>query len=165
MTAAQRQTVGGWLGRAEKPVTTIGGLIVIIYFLTWTVSYFFGPLIPKNQIDQDALKTQLTAIQTAQTAKLDSIQAAQTTQLNSIQASQTAQFNETKVAQERIMNRLDAMPRPSDYAEQQQHLARIDQTFNAIGDRFTRDEISAAETATKVQRLIDGSAAPLRIPR
>lgn len=64
-----------------------------------------------------------------------------------------------------IKARVDQLPRPSDYVDTQTHLARIDATFGAVGDRLTHDEIAAAETATQVKRLIDGTNAPLRSPR
>lgn len=77
----------------------------------------------------------------------------------------TSQFRDLSMALADVSRKLGDMPRPSDYTDIQSHLSRVDNAFGAVGDRFNRDEVSAAETATKVQRLLDGSSAPLRNPR
>lgn len=48
---------------------------------------------------------------------------------------------------------ISLMPRPTDYAEQQKHLERIDQTFGAVGDRFNRDELATSDIAGRVTAL------------
>lgn len=88
---------------------------------------------------------------------------------NHVTASQvtvlTSQMRDLSTAVADVSHKLSDMPRPSDYQDIQSHLSRVDNAFGAVGDRFNRDEVSAAETATKVQRLMDGSSAPLRTPR
>lgn len=66
---------------------------------------------------------------------------------------------------QRIIDRLDAMPRPSDYAAQDQHLARLDGAISALGDRMTQDEITQANVKGRVDSLWSGTAGSIRNPR
>ncbi len=58
-----------------------------------------------------------------------------------------------------INDKINLMPRPSDYAAQNDHLARIDNEITALGDRITSDEIRASAADARTQRLIDGADA------
>jgi hypothetical protein len=146
VTGAQRRAAEDWISGLKEwapSITVVLGIGYAIYgIISGLITFYSGGLVTKNQIDQEAIKAQLNVYQTAQT-----------TQLNDIQKSQTAQFNETKLAQERIMARLDAMPRPSDYTEQQQHLRQIDLTFGTVGDRFVADELAAKGLDGRVTAL------------
>jgi hypothetical protein len=143
MTQGQGQKAASDILSSIKEWSPVGAFMIGLgYCIFAIITALVGPLIPKSQLDQEALKTQLTVIQ-----------ATQTSQLNSIQAAQTAQFNEMKEAQANIMDRLNIMPRPSDYEEQKQHLVRIDNAFGAVGDRFNKDEITTSGIDGRVSAL------------
>jgi negative regulator of sigma E activity len=156
LTAGQRTAARDTLA-AVKEWSPVGAFAIAVGYCVFAIiTALVGPLIPKSQQEQEALRTQLTVVQATQTA-----------QLNSIQAQQTAQFSEMKQAQERMMARLDTMPRPSDYDDQKQHLVRIDNAFGAVGDRFQKDELETKGVEDRVKALEEKGATggPYRNPQ
>ena len=143
MTQERRDIVGGWWERAKEIVTFLGGLIAVLVFLGGIAAWCFGGLKWQSQIDLDAFKQQLTNIQQAQ----------------------AAQAQQNQASQDRIIARLDALPRPSDYANQEAHLSHLDGAVQALGDRMTADEVATARFSAKLDALTAGGAAGMRNPR
>lgn len=125
-------------------MVTLASSLVSIGAVCWGLTIWFtGGLRPQTQIDQDGFKAQLASIQDAQ----------------------KVQANEVRMWRDEMIGRFDRLPRPSDYANQDAHLSRIDTAISSISDRITADELKAVEIATQVRRLTDGTTAPLRFPR
>lgn len=75
-----------------------------------------------------------------------------------------SQLASLQATSDRIIARLDALPRPSDYQAQDQHLGRIDGALAALGDRLTQDEIGVANVKGRVDTLWSGTASQIRNP-
>lgn len=76
-----------------------------------------------------------------------------------------AQMTQLQGAISQLKDRIDAMPRVTDFAAHEAHLSHIDGQIAAMGDRMTADEIKAADVAAQVNALRAGTAAPIRTPR
>ena len=143
MTQERKEVVGGWWEKSKEIVTFLGGLIAVLVFVGGILAWCFGGLKLQSQIDLEAFKTQL----------------------NNIQQAQATQAQQNQASQERIIGRLDALPRPSDYANQEAHLSHLDAAVQALGDRMTADEVATARIAAKLDALSAGGAAGVRNPR
>jgi hypothetical protein len=75
------------------------------------------------------------------------------------------QMGQIQTAISQLKDRIDAMPRVTDFAAHEAHLSHIDGQIAAMGDRMTADEIKAADVAAQVNALRTGTAAPIRVPR
>ena len=75
------------------------------------------------------------------------------------------QIGQVQTAISQLKDRIDNMPRVTDFAAHEAHLSRIDGQIAAMGDRMTADEIKAADVAAQVNALRSGTAAPIRVPR
>lgn len=74
------------------------------------------------------------------------------------------QLTNIQTAQDRIAARLDSYPRPTDFAEVEAHLARVDNAMTAaserltvavqaVADRMTRDEVATADLAGRLSAM------------
>ena len=61
-----------------------------------------------------------------------------------------------------MADKIDAMPRPSDYAAIDAHFARIDALLESLRSRMDKADVDGATLRTRLDRL-DGT--PLRAPR
>lgn len=138
---------GGWFSASKDIVTFIGGLIAVLVFFGSILAWATGGLKLQSQVDIDQFRTQL----------------------NSIQVDQKNQFTG-------IMARLDALPRPSDYATQEAHLGRLDNNLSALtdrminamatlSDRMSKDEVISGELAGRLTTITAGGASATRNPR
>lgn len=112
MTQAQSKTVSGIYGWAKEVIQVGGGLLVLLGAIYTIVVWGTGGLKLQSQIDLEQVRSQLS----------------------SIQAAQTDQALRAQQAQDRIIARLDALPRPADYAQQDAHLSRLDAAIGELRD-------------------------------
>ena len=77
----------------------------------------------------------------------------------------TNKVNTVQRTVDEMKNSLNLMPRPSDYAGQQLHLDHLDTSVTTLTERVARDENGAAVVKDRVDRLWDGTQAPIRNPR
>jgi hypothetical protein len=131
MTEESKETAGGVARQIREWIIVGGSLVAIIGGVWLAMLWLTGGLKPQTQVDQDGFRTQLSSIQAAQEKSV-------TTNL---------------AAYDRIIARLDALPRPIDYANQEAHLGRLDTALQAAYDRMTRIEIDAADRGVRIQSV------------
>lgn len=107
--------------REEQPKTTLWSLtkeilpvvtsvIVICGCLFGMLTWATGGVLPQNQYDLKSINQQL----------------------ENIKNDQSREAKRQSDSQEKIINRLDAMPRPSDWAEQSAHMAALDSAVGTL---------------------------------
>ena len=74
----------------------------------------------------------------------------------------TVQANDLAKTLHELADRLSAMPRPDEVADEKRHLVRIDDTFSQILDRIGKDEVLQGTIDTRVHAL---EAPIFRAPR
>lgn len=136
MTQQSKDSIGSILAPVKDIIIVLGALFATIAGIWYIVLWFTGGLTPKIQLDQDAFRAQLSSIQATQEKN----------------AAASAGWND------RIMARLDALPRPSDYTNQESHLSHIDLAMQAAYDRVTQIEIAASKLAGRFESMISDSA-------
>jgi hypothetical protein len=142
MTIEQRETVNGWFATVKDWIVVIGGGIAISAAIGGCVEWYTGGLKPQTQVVQDELRAQLSSIQTTQ----------------------KEQASNWLLSQDRILARLDAMPRPDQYTDQKEHLGRLDTRLDELGRRIGDAEVIAGKLDGRLQSLVSGTSAPTRNP-
>lgn len=124
MTQSQRDTLGSWWDRSKEVVTFAGGTIAILVFLWGVFAWLTGGIQLKSQSDLRDFSAQLEVIRANQS------QAAVEAKASAKEAkdAQDRAAKEAQMAQQKIIDRLDAMPRPSDYSSQQASINELNQT-------------------------------------
>ena len=121
-------------GRAPKPAWATPGKIAagivtsgaIVALLLNLMGGLFGGLRPQSQIDLAELQKSNAALKT----QIDAVTVAEA----SDKALVLAQIDTVK---QLFATRLDAMWRPSDYADRDAHLSRLDTVFDGLRDKTT----------------------------
>lgn len=108
-------------------------MLALVGSLFTGFNWAFGGLRPQSQVDADDFRRQLTSIQQTQVAQAAENKAAQ----ERIIAAQADQKREAQATLDKIMARLEAMPRPSDYAQQDAHLGRLDSAVQELRELTT----------------------------
>lgn len=106
--------------------------------LTWMT----GGLRPQTQIDVANLTKEVADLKATQSAGVAAC-AADRELLNS----------RINSAQQLFVSRLDAMWRPSDYAEVSSHFSRLDQEYDSLRDRVTNSEFAIKDLNARYQVL------------
>ena len=120
-------------------MVAIGGAIAIVFTgLGWLT----GPLRPQSQIDLANLqKTNVEIV-----ARIDAMAATQA----SDKALLIAQI---ELLKQLFATRLDAMWRPSDFADRDSHLSRLDSVFEALRDKTTDNTYAIKDLQEKYRGL------------
>jgi hypothetical protein len=133
MTEDSDKAAGGVAKQVREWIIVVGSLVAILAGVWWAMLWFTGGLKPQTQVDQDGFRTQLSSIQTTQEKNAAA----------------------SALANDRIIARLDALPKPSDL---ESHLTRIDQALLAAYDRATAIEVAASKLAGRFESLMSGDA-------
>jgi hypothetical protein len=112
MTQTQRDAVAEWWSKTKDIVAILAGLTVVLAAVYGGLNWITGGVQTKAQSTLDEFRTQLTAIQ------LDQGKAA----------------SAAVAAQDKIIARLDALPRPKDYSDQEVHLHDLDHRVDILND-------------------------------
>lgn len=117
MTAGQRHAVVTFGSIVKEWSAPAGGLIVFVYFGWGLITGIAGPIKMGTQVDLASLGSRVTALEMAQKA------------FETAQAATVDEIRNTKTA---IIDRINSMPRLTDYSDQRDHLARLDERMNKV---------------------------------
>lgn len=128
-----------WLDDAAKLGAVLGGAVATAGMVCALIMWLSGGFEPGTKVMADKLSSKIADLQ-----------------------SQMATLGGTLKA---LQDRIDAMPRAADMAAQTERVSRLEGVMSAFNDRLGRDEVDAAKTATRVERLEAGTGAAVRLPR
>jgi hypothetical protein len=157
LTPARRSTDN----QRTIPWAQISVVITVIAAIGGGLAWITGGIHPQWQQDISELRASnvgLAADLKTAVAKLEAAQQTQAAAASSDKAVLTARIDS---AQQLFTSRLDAMWRPSDYADRDSHLSRLDQVYDALRDRMTQQEYSTKDLTNRLSGL---STAPVRNP-
>jgi hypothetical protein len=131
MTAGQRQAAISFGSIIKEWMPAVGGTIAVIYFFVKIVSAIGGPIKMGTQVDLTSMGTRVTALEDAQKVAA---------------ATQTAMVDEIRNTKTAIIDKINAMPRPTDYSDQSAHLSKLD-------DRMGKQDVATADLSARVSSI------------
>lgn len=117
MTQNQRQTASNWIAGAKDWAGVITVAIALIYLGGQAITTLAGPIKMGNQVDLASITGRVTALEEAQ---------------KSLIASQAATVNEIRDAKASILDKINSLPRSTDYFDQSTHLTKLDDRMNKV---------------------------------
>lgn len=117
MTAGQRQAASGWVASAKEWAPIITVVIAVIYFGKEGITALVGPIKVGTQVELTSIAGRVSALEEAQKAFVTS------------QAATVDEIRSTKAA---ILDKINSMPRLTDFSDQSAHLSRLDERMNKV---------------------------------
>lgn len=135
----------------------LGALVIMAGVAAW----FAGGIHPQWSNDIAELRASNSALQADLKTAVAKLEAQQQTQIATAASDKAVLAARIDAAQQLFTSRLDAMWRPSDYADRDSHLSRLDAVYDAIRNRVTDVEYSVKDLTKQMGGL---SSTPVRNP-
>jgi hypothetical protein len=136
VTAGQR--AGGLVSGIKEWAPATGGIIAAMYFFLQGITLLTGGMKTMNQFDLTSIGSRVTVLEEAQ---------------KTAAATQAATVDEIRNTKAAILDRLNSMPRLTDYSAQDTHLSRLD-------ERIGKAEVTEGTLSARLDSL-DGRVGTL----